>query len=214
VSDDNTEDFSYLKDGNTNSSENATFYDDWAETYDGNLRDWNYRAPVEAAAMIAPHLNTGERVLDVGCGTGLFGKAMTEAHACTVDGLDISDASLDVARQTGAYDKLLCQDLQITPLPFDDNTFGAAACIGVMTYIEDVSALLADLCRMVRPGGHIVFTQRDDKWQDRKFDAVIADLEARDLWTAVTISDSKPYMPGNADFADDIKVIYVSGQVV
>lgn len=199
----------WLKDGTTDSADVAAYYDDWAATYDATLEDWNYQAPAEAAAVLGEKLTAGDRVLDVGCGTGLFGQALARRLKCRIDGLDISAASLAIADKRGVYDRLQRHDLQVTPLPVADDAFDAAACVGVLTYIEDAAGLLADLCRVVRPGGHILFTQRDDRWAEKKFDALITDLEKRGLWTPVTISEPLPYLPGNDDFADAIRVIRV-----
>jgi len=206
--------FGSLKGGSTDSGAIAAYYDAWAATYDDNLKDWDYQAPVLAANTLGAHLEPGRAVLDVGCGTGLFARALADVVACRVTGLDISEASLKLAQEQGGYDRVQQHDLQKTPLPLADDAFDAAACIGVLTYIEDAPALLAELCRVVRPGGHILFTQRDDRWAEQNFDGLIADLDARGLWTPVAVSDAKPYLPGHDDFADDICVIYVLCRVV
>ena len=77
---------------------------------------------------------------------------------CRIEGIDISAASLEIAEQKGRYDCLQQHDLQTIPLPLTDNAFDAAACVEIMTYIKDAASLLADLCRVVRPGGYILFT--------------------------------------------------------
>jgi predicted TPR repeat methyltransferase len=204
----------WLKDGTTDSADVATYYDDWAGTYDATLETWNYQAPDRAADTLCELLTAGARVLDVGCGTGLFGRALSQRLNCRIEGLDISQASLDVADKLGVYERLQRHDLQITPLPAADDAFDAAACVGVLTYIENTAGLLADLCRAVHPGGHILFTQRDDRWAEKDFDSLIANLEKRGLWTPVSISEPMPYLPGNEDFGDSIRVIQVLCQVI
>ena len=52
-------------------------------------------------------------------------------------------------------------------------------------------------------------TQRDDRWAEKEFDAHIARLKYADIWTPLHISEPKPYLPRNKDFADEIKVIHV-----
>ncbi len=197
-----------LKAGSTDSHATEAYYDDWAADYDATLRRWNYQAPDDAVAILAPHLAAGARILDVGCGTGLFAQALKARVTCHVDGLDISAASLEIAERNGDYGTLQRHDLQETPLPVADDGYDAAACIGVLTYIEDSEALLADLCRVVRAGGFVHFTQRDDRWREIAFDGVLQRLTERGLWQPVTVSEPKPYLPENDDFGADIRVIH------
>ncbi len=206
--------FNSFKDGSTDSAAVAAYYDDWAKTYDATIKNWGYQAPDAASATLCELLKSGDDVLDVGCGTGMFGKALSQRLDCQIEGIDISAASLEIAKKQDVYDRLQCHDLQVTPLPVADNAFEAAACVGVMTYIEDAPALLADLCRAVRPGGYILFTQRDDRWDEKNFNALMKDFEARQLWTPLKISKAMPYLPKNDDFSDSIQVIQVLCQVV
>ena len=199
----------YLRDGSTISTVVETYYDDWAADYDENLRSWDYRTPEEAAAQLAPYLPADARVLDVGCGTGMFAEALLERIACAVTGVDISNASLELADCRGVYARLQRCDVQDTPFPFSADGFDAAASVGDMTYIASPAVFLAELCRIVRPGGHILFTHRDDRWRENCFDALIQNIEEQGLWTILDVSEAKPYMPGNEDFADNIKVIFI-----
>ena len=147
-----------LKEGSTNSTATAAYYDEWAATYDPTLKNWNYQAPDDAAETLCEYVKSGDDMLGVGCGTGMFSKAMSRHLNCRIEGIDISAASLEIAEQKGRDDCLQQHDLQTIPLPLTDNAFDAAACVGVMTYIKDAASLLADLCRVVRPGGYILFT--------------------------------------------------------
>jgi predicted TPR repeat methyltransferase len=101
----------------------VTLYDKWAASYDATLRSWGYAAPrLAAAALVArlpppPGEGGGTRVLDAGCGTGLFGAelraAPPAAGALSLRGCDISAASLGYceAQKPGVYDALRPADL-------------------------------------------------------------------------------------------------------
>ena len=199
--------FNSLVAGSTDSAAIEAYYDEWAETYDATLKDWDYRTPAEAAATLCTHLKPGANILDVGCGTGMFSKAMSGGLECRIEGMDISAASLEIAEKQGIYGGLQRHDLQSIPLPADNDAFDAAACVGVLTYIEDATDLLVDLCRVVRPGGYILFTQRDDRWAEKDFGTVIDSLQARRLWKILNVSEAKPYLPKNDEFSDSIRVI-------
>ena len=198
---------SSLRQGATDTDAVKSYYDDMADHYDDTLAAWQYRAPEDACELLTLHLAEGARVLDVGCGTGLMGLALMRRGAFHVDGIDISDASLRHAEARGCYARLIRHDLQALPLPVRDDSYDAAAAVGVMSYIADAPALMRDLCRAVRPGGLITFTQRTDFWQERDFAGMIERLKGEGLWRRVTITHPLDYIPGHADFTDEIKVI-------
>ena len=204
----------FLKEGSTNSTTTAAYYDEWAATYDVTLKNWNYQAPDAAADTLCEYVKSDDDILDIGCGTGMFSRAMSRHLNCRIEGIDISAASLEIAEQKGGYDRLQQHDLQITPLPIRDDAFDAAACVGVMTYIEDAASLLADLCRVVRPDGYILFTQRDDRWVEKNFDSLLNSFSELRLWTPLKVSKAMPYLPKNDEFSDSIRVIHVLCQVV
>jgi len=203
-----------LRQGTTDSAAVQGYYDDWADRYDDTLCAWQYRAPEDACDLLVPHLAGQARVLDVGCGTGLLGRALMQRAAFSVDGIDISPASLRHAQQRGCYTRLVRHDLQVLPLPVQDDAYDAAAAVGVMSYIADAPGLLRDLCRVVRSGGMITFTQRTDFWQDRGFAGMIGRLEREGFWTQVKITQPLDYIPGHEDFTDEIKVIHTLCKVM
>jgi predicted TPR repeat methyltransferase len=197
-----------LRSGTTDAAAVSGYYDDWASSYDETLKSWNYQAPRTAAERLAAHLEAGDAVLDVGCGTGLFGQAMARFGAFGMVGLDISAQSLRRARALGLYDRLVEHDLQRLPLPVAENSMQAAACIGVLTYIESAADLLRDLCRCVAPGGVITFTQRTDRWAELDFGTTVQTLATQGHWTVLEIGQPEDYLPGNEDFGQDIRVIH------
>lgn len=197
-----------LAQGSTDSRAVETYYDDWAGTYDETLTEWNYSAPDDAAGLIAPHLEPGARILDVGCGTGLLAEALRAQGDYSVDGIDISARSLDFASKRGGYASLTRHDLQALPLPAETDAYDAAASVGVLTYIDDAGALLADICRCVLPGGVVAFTQRTDRWHDLDFRATVERIAGDGFWTVLEFGEPRPYLPGNEEFADAVEVIH------
>ncbi len=198
-----------LRAGSTDAEAVRRYYDAWAGDYDVTLVDWDYRAPNDCADVLMPALAGDARVLDVGCGTGLMGAVLRgRSAALRIDGLDISAASLEQAAARGVYETLTAHDLQSLPLPVSRGAYDAAVCVGVLTYLPDTGAVLRDLCRCVRPGGAVAFTQRSDLWPARGMDGVLAAMAEEGLCTVTHVSAPRPYLPGNADFGDDIEVIH------
>jgi ubiquinone/menaquinone biosynthesis C-methylase UbiE len=203
----------WLLRGTTDPREVAERYDEWAESYDGDLASWSYRAPgVVAEAVVTRHPDA-RSVVDVGCGTGLVGTAL-RARGCSarIVGLDISQASLRVARGTGAYDVLTLADLQ-QPLDVPDNAVDALVCAGVMSYLPDVEAVWREFARVVRAGGLVVVTQREDLWEPRGCQDVVDRLAADGVWTALDIGGPAPYLPQATGGMAELGCYYLTARV-
>jgi ubiquinone/menaquinone biosynthesis C-methylase UbiE len=89
----------------------------------------------------------GDRVLDVGCGTGVFLRLCADRGAA-VAGLDASAELLAVARERVPEADLRLGDLQT--LPYDDDAFDLVTGFGSFFYAADVPAALAEAARVAR----------------------------------------------------------------
>jgi predicted TPR repeat methyltransferase len=185
----------WLQQGTSDPREVAARYDAWASSYDDDLTSWSYRAPAVVAETVLTRNPAADSVLDVGCGTGLVGRALRAGRfEGRLHGPDISQESLDIAGQGGAYDSLEQADLQ-QRLPVETDSVDAVTCVGVMTYLPDVEAVWRELARVARSGGLVVVTQREDLWPARDCQAVVDRLRDEGLWTPVEITGPAPYLP-------------------
>ena len=205
---------SWLLDNSTDAASVEKYYDDWSGRYDSELSDWDYRSPDESARLLAGYAAPSARVLDAGCGTGLSGHALVAAGFTDIVGIDISADSLRVAADRDIYRDLRQVNLQTLPMPFEENAFDALTCVGVLTYMDDTANTLRDFCRLVRPGGHVVFTCRDDLYAQRDFPGLTQALAAEGQWRRLYESAPSPYLPRNEDFGENIQVIYAVFEVL
>lgn len=187
----------------------ARYYDDWASDYNGTLADWSYEAPERIASMLYEKLTPESVLLDVGCGTGLGGKALQKAGFTTVDGIDVSNRSLEMAGKTGAYRFLRAMDLQRLPTPIQDDVYDGLACVGVLTYLTDSIGILREFNRVVRSGGTVAITQRNDLFLEHEFQSVLEGLLKEGVIQHLQISEPFPYLPDNEEFGDKILVHYI-----
>ncbi|MFI7442829.1 class I SAM-dependent methyltransferase [Nonomuraea indica] len=98
---------------------------------------------------------TGRRILDAGCGSGPLFSALRDRGAI-VTGIDMSAGMLELARQRlGADADLRVADLA-GPLPFPDGSFDDVVASLVLHYLEDWGPTLAELRRVLRPGGRLL----------------------------------------------------------
>jgi demethylmenaquinone methyltransferase / 2-methoxy-6-polyprenyl-1,4-benzoquinol methylase len=101
-----------------------------------------------------------ERVLDVATGTGLVARALVERYGCRVVGLDQSEEMLAAARRRLERGPALAQRVELVrgeaeSLPFADGEFDHLTFTYLLRYVDDPGATLAELARVVRPGGRI-----------------------------------------------------------
>jgi predicted TPR repeat methyltransferase len=152
-------------------------------------------------------------VLDVGCGTGLVGRALrARGFKGQIFGRDISQASLEIAQQSGAYDSLEQADLQ-QRLSFEDDSVDAVVCVGVMTYLPEVEAVWREFARVARSEGLVVATQREDLWDTRGCQAVVDRLQDESVWTPVEITGPAPYLPEGYGGTPAVGCYYMSALI-
>jgi demethylmenaquinone methyltransferase / 2-methoxy-6-polyprenyl-1,4-benzoquinol methylase len=111
------------------------------------------RALVGAVAPAA-----GERVLDVATGTGLVAAELLARAECSVVGVDQSPEMLAAARARFAVHQPARVELvqaHAEALPFPDACFDALTFTYLLRYVDDPRATLAELARVVRPGGRM-----------------------------------------------------------
>lgn len=193
----------------TDSSTVQRDYDTFAKTgsYDETFDDWGYVGPETAAAILKNFVPRDSRILDAACGSGLTGTALMNLGYETIEGIDISAALLELAQQTGAYTEVRQVDMQQFPLPFADGEFDAVNFIGALTYFE-TDEILRELCRIVRAGGYVVFSQRDDVMREQNYGQKLQQLETDGLWTRTFGTEPMPYLPHHPEYGTEIKVQY------
>lgn len=190
-------------------------YDTFAETgsFDGTFDDWGYVGPETAAAILKNYVPINSRILDAACGSGLTGTALKNLGYQNIDGIDISAGLLALAEESGAYTNLDRVDMQAFPLPFADGEFDAVNFIGALTYFETVE-ILRELCRIVRSGGFVVFSQRDDIMRNKNYQKKLDALVEEGLWKRTFGTEPMPYLPHHPDYGEQIEVQYFVYEVL
>jgi SAM-dependent methyltransferase len=142
----------------------ATFFSDhWKEIEDE--RRTRYEAMFvwrpEQDALLAPAgIAPGQRVLDFGCGPGFLAIALAEKVDASgrVCGADINARFVaDATRRAAAQSlkQLSFHHLDGSRLPFDSGTFDRAIAKNVLEYVPDLTTTLAELHRVLAPGGRL-----------------------------------------------------------
>ena len=118
----------------------------WAATEEQQL-------PTYEEAIGRLGIGTGQRVLEVGCGSGVFLRAAADRGA-QVAGLDASTELLRIARERVPEADLRAGDLQF--LPYPDDAFDVVAGFNSFFFASDMVAALREAGRVVVPGGDVL----------------------------------------------------------
>jgi predicted TPR repeat methyltransferase len=135
-------------------------YAGMAGTFDEHLvARLGYRVPqvlMERLADWFATLPAKPRVLDLGCGTGLFG-SLARPYAATLAGVDLSADMLARARERKAYDALAQRDV-IAHLTETSAIFELIVATDVLIYIAPLPPLFAAVTERLAPGGRFAFS--------------------------------------------------------
>jgi arsenite methyltransferase len=102
------------------------------------------------------HLAQGDRVLDIGCGTGAGVQHMRSRHGLSAIGFDLSATLL--AQGAGKHGALPLARARAEALPAADGSIRAAVCECVLSLCPDPQRILQEAWRVLVPGGHLVLS--------------------------------------------------------
>ena len=100
----------------------------------------------------------GKAVLDLGCAGGFMAEAIAQRGA-NVTGIDPAADAVDAARRHAAGAGLSIRyDTGVgEALPYPDASFDAVVCVDVLEHVSDLTRVLAEIARTLRPGGMFLF---------------------------------------------------------
>ena len=121
---------------------------------------------------------SGLRWIDVGCGTGVSTEMLIQrCAALAVEGIDPSEAQLNVARARPALRDVLLRTGSAMALPHEDDSFDAALMAGVVPAVPDPAKCVSEMARVVRSGGIVAAYQWDIPGGGFPHEPVLAELK-------------------------------------
>lgn len=174
-----------------NSEELAKLYDEWAADYERDVLGYGYTTPAILAGFLGRYVAYGDgRVLDAGVGTGIMGEILVPLGYENLTGIDLSRRMLELASEKGVYRELRQMELG-EPLDFSDGAFHATVAAGVFSAGHAPPGSFDELIRVTEPGGHVIFSVRDDVYTSEGFEEKLEALAGNDSWRLV--DESRPY---------------------
>src|SRR3954454_4319479 len=112
-------------------------------------------------ALAALDVQPADAVVDIGCGPGFYVAALAE-QAASVTGIDPSASMLAVAaHKTEGHRNVTLVEGEAIPLPLAEASMDRALSVQVFEYIAEIPAALAEVHRVLRPGGRVVLWDID-----------------------------------------------------
>lgn len=145
--------------------------------YEHYMGKWSQLAGKTFLDWLAPM--PGLRWLDVGCGNGAFTEMLVEQCApVSADGIDPSEAQLAYARTRPALTVAQLRLGDAMALPFADNSFDAAVMPLVIFFVPDPARGVAEMARVVSPGGLVAAYAWDMPGGGFPYDALWTEMRA------------------------------------
>jgi phosphatidylethanolamine/phosphatidyl-N-methylethanolamine N-methyltransferase len=178
----------------------ARVYENLAWVYDFTFGPTLHPGRLHAIQRMS--IQAGERVLEVGVGTGI--NADLYPRECTVTGIDLSGSMLDKARERVARKDITnvrLLEMDAADLKFADGTFDIVYAPYLISVVPDPVAVAREMRRVCRPGGRIIFLNHFRSpnpvlaWLERSispFTVHIGFKSDLDLTAFLTQTDLKP----------------------
>jgi predicted TPR repeat methyltransferase len=146
--------------------ETLAHYEAWADTYDEEIKENDYAQPKRCASALAQYSPSDEiHILDIGCGSGLSGLALSDSGFKNIDGCDFSPAMLEKAKSTNVYRKLFSADIN-EELDIQAETYDAVSAVGVLAFAHIRTEALRQMLRIIKTEGLLVIGLNEHYWKD------------------------------------------------
>ncbi len=118
----------------------------------------------------------GKTVLDLGCAGGFMADALAR-NGADVTGIDPAQQAIAAARAHADTEGLpIRYDVGVgEALPYPDAAFDAVVCVDVLEHVGDLPAVLAEVARVLRPGGLFLFDTINRNWLSRTITITVAE---------------------------------------
>ena len=129
----------------------------WGRLWGARAADWaeneEQQAPTYEEAIRRVGLATGQRVLDVGCGSGVFLRLAADRGAQPF-GLDASGALIELAAERVPEAELRVGEME--NLPYDDDSFDLVTGFNSFFFAADLAGALREAGRVAKPGAAVL----------------------------------------------------------
>jgi ubiquinone/menaquinone biosynthesis C-methylase UbiE len=139
----------------------TTFLARGADKYDAYMGRWSRR--LAGPFLDFAGIEAGERIIEIGCGTGSLTFALPgRAEIARVEAIDYTQAFVDTARERNRDPRINIRQGDAQSIPFADGSFDRALSMLVFHFVADPDRAVAEMRRVLRPGGVAAATVWDN----------------------------------------------------
>jgi ubiquinone/menaquinone biosynthesis C-methylase UbiE len=177
------------------------YYDRFSRSYEDHRHHGYHRMIDELELTLIRRYSAGRDVFEAGCGTGLLLKEVA-ATARSAVGLDLSRGMLAQARDR----RLRVVQGSITNVPLPSSSFDLVYSMKVLAHVPRITDALAELGRLVRPGGHLLlefYNPLSLRYLAKRIGGpsrIADEITDRDVFTRYdTLAQARSYLPSGVN---------------
>lgn len=141
------------------------WFDRWSNEYDRTLGSISFHRELLDLVVRNAMMKKGDKVLDIGCGTGLLSLKLLQGKDCLITGVDYSREMAaifkDKIKKLGLRDKISISLMDAALLKFKDNAFDMAVSSVTMHHLKHKLPALRKIFRIIKPGGRLIIGEID-----------------------------------------------------
>jgi ubiquinone/menaquinone biosynthesis C-methylase UbiE len=146
---------------NTHFDKTASYWDEVYREQDLQGIIYQHRQAAVLGYVDAANLPAGARVLEIGCGAGHLTARLAE-RGLHVNAIDASEGMVELtarrAHEAGLDQQVKVSQADVHSLPFETDHFDLVVAVGVIPWLHSPAEAVAEMARVLRPGGELVLT--------------------------------------------------------
>ncbi len=148
-----------------NKKDTSEWFKDWANDYDNTLGKIDRHHQLLNLVVELSNIENGQKVLDIGCGTGLLSLKFLEKADCTVMGVDSSPEMLSIfsekIKKLALSDRIVCKLEDAKALDFKPDSFDVVASTVTLHHLKNKFPTIKKIHEVLKPEGRFVLGDID-----------------------------------------------------